>query len=175
MSQFSQYQGATTKVCPMILRGGSDTGSAEIGHIPQGLRIFSRPATLLLVNVATATVSSSRLADMGKSLATQAGGILRRALVELAHVNHPSGSIPPFEPDGLVKRVGISETLSFVRRGSYVRLTQYDPEFVEWLRIELFGKLLPPCLSRLPLSSLYCGIFCRFGGQLFYLRGNYRF
>ena len=52
---------------------------------PKGLRVFSRPASLLLVSVATATASSlaslkprrsgSRLADTRKSLATRAGGI----------------------------------------------------------------------------------------------------
>jgi len=38
---------------------------------PFGLLIFSRPAALLLVAVATATTSSSRLADTRKSLATR--------------------------------------------------------------------------------------------------------
>jgi hypothetical protein len=43
----------------------------KIGRIPLGLRIFYHPASFILVAVATATASSSRLAGLIKSLATR--------------------------------------------------------------------------------------------------------
>ena len=43
MSQFLQDQGATTMVYHVVLRGGSDTGIAEIGHIPAGCCDFLVP------------------------------------------------------------------------------------------------------------------------------------
>ena len=43
----------------------------KISRIPLGLRIFYHPASFILVAVATATASSSRLAGLIKSLATR--------------------------------------------------------------------------------------------------------
>ena len=43
----------------------------KIGRIPSGLRIFNHPASFILVAVATATASSSRLAGLIKYLATR--------------------------------------------------------------------------------------------------------
>ncbi len=43
----------------------------KIGRIPLGLQIFYHPASFILVAVATATASSSRLAGLIKFLATR--------------------------------------------------------------------------------------------------------
>jgi len=43
----------------------------KISRIPLGLRIFYHPASFILVAVATATASSSRLAGLIKYLATR--------------------------------------------------------------------------------------------------------
>ncbi len=57
------------------LRVRSDEAIRRNWPYPRGLRRFSCPAALLLVTVAMATVSSSRLADTIKSLATRPEGI----------------------------------------------------------------------------------------------------
>ena len=48
----------------------------KIDRIPLGLRIFYHPASFILVAVATATASSSRLAGLIKSLATRLEDII---------------------------------------------------------------------------------------------------
>lgn len=58
-----------------VLRGGADEAAHEIGHIPKGLRLFSRLAALRLRRSAGSTASSPRLADTRKSLATRPEGI----------------------------------------------------------------------------------------------------
>ena len=50
----------------------------KIGRIPIGLRRFYHPASFILVAVATATASSSRLAGLIKSLATRLEDIINR-------------------------------------------------------------------------------------------------
>ena len=48
----------------------------KIGCIPIGLQIFYHPASFILVAVAKATASSSRLAGLIKSLATRLEDII---------------------------------------------------------------------------------------------------
>ena len=48
----------------------------KISRIPLGLRIFYHPASFILVAVATATASSSRLAGLIKHLATRQKDII---------------------------------------------------------------------------------------------------
>ena len=48
----------------------------KIGRIPKGLRIFYHPASFILVAVAIATASSSRLAGLVKYLATRLKDII---------------------------------------------------------------------------------------------------
>ena len=75
MSQFPQDQGATTQVYPVVLQGGADDGIVEIGHIPRGLRRFSRPAALRLRRSSSGYSFLTAPCGTEKSLATRAGGI----------------------------------------------------------------------------------------------------
>lgn len=132
-SQFWAASEATTKVYPLDTPRRSDAVIARNWLYPFGLRRFFRSASLLFGKVATATISSSRLAESEKSRATRLEAILGMGskFVYVPLNVQPECSTSP-QGGVFVDQILMLETLAAALPDDWLIYVKEHP--IQWLR-----------------------------------------